>query len=155
VRGRSLRRVATKAVVGFFRRSLCLELGPWNETLVRHQDWEYTARLLVRIDSACFLDREHYLIRKHASGRISDLKESRREAFGAKLASLRAAAEFRERSGAGGRASSAHRRRIRSRRLSVVKEAVQLGKFRTGLSLLRDPLASTPTATTSEQPTRA
>lgn len=140
VRGAALRRIPTKAVVGLFRRSLCMKLGPWNEALRRHQDWEYTTRLLGGIGTACFLDREHYLIRRHVSGRISDLKNSRQEAFLAKLGSLRAAIEFSERRGAAGSAPSAHRRRILSRRLSVVKEAIRSGKIRTGIRLLRDPL---------------
>lgn len=61
------------AVFGLFRREACLLLGPWNETLVRYQDWEYIARacsfgLKLGVYPGMF-----YAVRIHFSGRIYDL----------------------------------------------------------------------------------
>lgn len=91
ISGRSLSKVPTKAVVGLFRRRLCVEVGPWEESLVRHQDWEYMMRLVSQIEHAWHVPSPLYVIRRHGQGRIDDLKRNRRAALDARIAAARAA----------------------------------------------------------------
>lgn len=127
---RGLRRLPTKAVTGLFRRRVCWAIGPWNESLVRHQDWEYMARTLHCIDTAAEQPGALYLIQLHEEGRITDLQESRRKAVVAKLRSAEAAEAYARHLRPSVRASATFRRRLASRFFSIVQQALAARAWR-------------------------
>lgn len=124
VAGAKLRRVPTKAVTGLFRRQLCVQMGPWDEGLVRHQDWEYMMRALHHIDAACYQPGALYLIRLHADGRITDAQRSRRKAMLAKLRSAQAAEAFSRQTPCGRPKTFWLRRRLASRYFSILQQSL-------------------------------
>lgn len=56
-----------------FQRRLCLEAGPWDESLIRWQDMEYMFRVTALRPSYRRVDEELYFLRQHDQGRIQDL----------------------------------------------------------------------------------
>lgn len=127
---RGLRRIPTKAVTGLFRRRTCWAMGPWNESLVRHQDWEYMARTLHCIDTAAEQPGALYLIQLHEEGRITDLQESRRKAVVAKLRSAEAAEAYARHMQPQVRHGATFRRRLASRFFSIVQQAIAARAWR-------------------------
>lgn len=124
---RRLSRLPTKAVVALFRRSVCRAIGPWHESLIRHQDWEYTTRMIacganaVRVDCGLPL----YVFRQHDQGQIGDLRKRRKAAVEARLMAALAAEENASRIGESGLSEQAMRRRIRSRFFSIMQFALR------------------------------
>jgi len=76
---------------GLFRREICHKMGPWNESLVRAQDWEYTTRLVCHSQHILKIKESLYGFREHDRGRITDLTKTRRRSMDAMLAAARAA----------------------------------------------------------------
>jgi len=76
---------------GLFRREICVKMGPWNESLVRAQDWEYTTRLVCHSQHILKIKESLYGFREHDRGRITDLTKTRRRSMDAMLAAARAA----------------------------------------------------------------
>lgn len=137
VAGTALAGLPAQAVLGFSRRSLCRRVGDWNETLVRHQDWEYTTRLIGEVGSALRLREPLYAIRRHAHGRIDDLRRDRKAALDARLrAALTAEAWLAARRGSLPGAE-AMRSRLRWRYAKIMRQALKAGS----LVHLREALA--------------
>lgn len=135
--GNQLSRIPSQAVLGVFRRDLCRAMGPWDESLVRHQDWEYTTRMLAFLESAVRIDSPLYLIRRHDRGRIDDLRSQRREAVKARAAAL-LAAERRLRVQPGIRSDlAAVNRRLRSRQWKVLRNSIKAAYLPTALLALK------------------
>jgi len=61
---------------GLYRRSACVQVGPWNETLERWQDVEYNFRLDTLSPHTAQIDAKLYKMRAHDTGRILDAKQS-------------------------------------------------------------------------------
>ncbi len=57
---------------GLYRRSLCLALGPWDESLPLWQDWEYNLRIACRQSRIRYAPGVLSLHRTHSKGRIND-----------------------------------------------------------------------------------
>lgn len=67
-------RVPAEVWSGLYRRSACVQIGPWNETLQRWQDVEYNSRFhLLSLDTAHVAARL-YRMRSHDTGRIMDAR---------------------------------------------------------------------------------
>jgi len=79
---------------GLFRREICRAMGPWNESLVRAQDWEYTTRLVCHTQHILKIKDSLYGFREHDRGRITDLTKTRRRSMEAMLAAARAAETY-------------------------------------------------------------
>lgn len=61
---------------GLYRRSLCILTGPWNENLVRWQDFEYNVRSAYLRPNYRRIDACLYFWRNHSFGRVEDLNKS-------------------------------------------------------------------------------
>jgi glycosyltransferase involved in cell wall biosynthesis len=61
---------------GLYRRSTCVRVGPWNETLERWQDLEYNFRLDLLSPSTAKVGAKLYKMRAHDTGRILDAKHN-------------------------------------------------------------------------------
>lgn len=69
--------IFTSVWKALFRRSLCIEIGPWNETLDLWQDVEYNVRLAALRPPAIHVDTLLYFMRDHDGGaRIKTLKQT-------------------------------------------------------------------------------
>jgi glycosyltransferase involved in cell wall biosynthesis len=79
---------------GLFRREICRAMGPWNESLVRAQDWEYTTRLVCHTQHILKIKESLYGFREHDRGRITDLTKTRRRSMNAMLAAAIAAENY-------------------------------------------------------------
>lgn len=117
--------IPAQAVLGMFRRRLCQRMGPWTEALVRHQDWEYTTRVVAATIGALRIRSPLYVIRTHAFGRIDDLRTSRIKALDARLASVLAAEQRAMPVALDPAAGEALSRRLRSRYLKILRQAVK------------------------------
>jgi glycosyltransferase involved in cell wall biosynthesis len=60
------------AYVGLYRRSLCIAIGPWDETLPCRQDSDYRYRCEALNPPRLFLPRLFYIAFEHSEGRIND-----------------------------------------------------------------------------------
>jgi len=127
--GRRLARLPAQAVLGFVRRDLCRQAGGWNESLVRHQDWEFTTRLIAHLDGALRLRVPLYAVRLHDHGRIDDLRRNRLAALDARLGAALAAEAFL----AGARDDlpglAAVLSRLRWRYFKVMRQALKAGSL--------------------------
>lgn len=78
---------------GLFRRSACVDLGPWDVALPRHQDWEYGVRLsnlnVVVVRNADPL----YIHVSHGGDRIDDLRKNHRKSLAGVIAAVESATE--------------------------------------------------------------
>ncbi|MEI6969988.1 MAG: glycosyltransferase family A protein [bacterium] len=119
-----MHRMPPNAVLGFYRRTLCRRLGPWNESLVRHQDWEYTTGVASTITQALSIEHPLYAIRLHQLGRIRDLRSRPIDALDARLAAALAAEERGARSGGGLTNANALRLRLRNRYWQILRQSV-------------------------------
>lgn len=61
---------------GLYRRSACKTLGPWDEDLLRYQDWVYSIRFCALNPAVEFVPGTLSLARRHRHGRIDDLSKS-------------------------------------------------------------------------------
>lgn len=59
-----------------YRREALLEVGPWNETLDRWQDWEYCFRVAAKRLRKVQVPGTYYFFRDHDGGKIGDLADS-------------------------------------------------------------------------------
>jgi glycosyltransferase involved in cell wall biosynthesis len=76
-----------------FRRQACAAIGPWNEGLARHQDWEYSVRY-TQLGAPAVASKEEFLFSvAHPGERIDDVNRDLRRM----LVCLRAAVEGAER----------------------------------------------------------
>jgi glycosyltransferase involved in cell wall biosynthesis len=60
-------------VVGLYRRSLCVDVGPWDERLRRFQDWEYNARVAGTESRVVSCSGTGYVIVAHSGERIDNI----------------------------------------------------------------------------------
>lgn len=60
-------------IIGLYRRSLCLDVGPWDERLRRFQDWEYNARVAGIEAQVVSCSGIGYVILTHDGARIDDV----------------------------------------------------------------------------------
>ena len=98
-----------------FRREACAAIGPWSETLARHQDWEYSVRY-TQFGSPAVASDEAFLVSvAHQGERIDDVNKD----LGRMLACLWAAVESAERATAPQR-SDAAKLRIGRKSLSIL-----------------------------------
>lgn len=125
VRAGDMAGIPAQAVLGFLRRNLCRKIGPWNESLVRHQDWEYTTRIVAVSREALKISSPLYVIRTHNSGRIDDLRKSPTKALDARLASALAAEQRALISIQDAEPTRAFRRRLTSRYLKILRQSIK------------------------------
>jgi glycosyltransferase involved in cell wall biosynthesis len=55
---------------GLYRRAACVELGPWDEGLLRHQDWEFNVRLISSQAPAVYVPGVGYISVNHSGPRV-------------------------------------------------------------------------------------
>jgi glycosyltransferase involved in cell wall biosynthesis len=127
VHGPRLAQLPAQTVLGLARRSLCNRVGPWTETLRRHQDWEYTTRLVGQIERALRLDAPLYAIRRHAQGRIDDLRRHPRDALDARLAAALSVEAYLDGRSAPAPNLAPIRSRLRSRYLKIARQSIKAG----------------------------
>jgi glycosyltransferase involved in cell wall biosynthesis len=66
------RRTPAEVWSGLYRRSICVQAGPWNETLGRWQDVEYNFRIDTHSPKTAYTELKLYKMRSHSTGRIMD-----------------------------------------------------------------------------------
>lgn len=59
---------------GFYRRTACYRIGPWNETLTRWEDKEYNLRLNCLDPRSAKVDAQLYKMRDHDEGSLTDTR---------------------------------------------------------------------------------
>jgi GT2 family glycosyltransferase len=59
---------------GFYRRTACYRIGPWNETLTRWEDKEYNLRLNCLAPRSAKVDAQLYKMRAHDAGSLTDTR---------------------------------------------------------------------------------
>ncbi len=121
---RGLERVPSNAVSGLFRRDLCRRIGPWSETLKRHQDWEYMLRILHDQPEVRFLPAILYVVRLHSEGRISDLGKRHRRSIRMRIDAAEAAERYAARHVMSGAICSTYRRRLATRYWKVLRDSL-------------------------------
>jgi glycosyltransferase involved in cell wall biosynthesis len=112
---------------GLFRRDICLAMGPWNETLVRAQDWEYTTRLVCHTQHILKIKESLYGFREHDRGRITDLTKTRRRSMDAMLAAARAAEDYVSKTQLSRVAASAVRLRLARHYFRILRHSIRSG----------------------------
>jgi glycosyltransferase involved in cell wall biosynthesis len=70
VAGYDKRRVPNQGGQGIYRRSACLALGPWDEDLARHQDWELNLRLIASEAVVLYVAGIQYISVNHSGPRV-------------------------------------------------------------------------------------
>jgi glycosyltransferase involved in cell wall biosynthesis len=70
VSGYDKRRLPNQGGQGIYRRSVCVELGPWDEDLLRHQDWEFNVRLIASQAVALYAPGVGYISVNHSGPRV-------------------------------------------------------------------------------------
>jgi glycosyltransferase involved in cell wall biosynthesis len=126
------RDVPSRIVTGLFRRSACLAIGPWSESLIRFQDWEYSVRYTQLGARSLASDTPLYLIVSHSSARIDDVNKDRIRALhchGEAIASAAAAI--------GDAPTKAARLRLGRRAVSAVIAALALGDVGSAARFMR------------------
>ena len=59
---------------GFYRRSACYHIGPWNESLTRWEDKEYNLRLNCLTPCSAKVNAQLYKMRAHDAGSLTDTR---------------------------------------------------------------------------------
>jgi glycosyltransferase involved in cell wall biosynthesis len=70
VSGYDKRRLPNQGGQGIYRRSTCVDLGPWDEGLLRHQDWEFNVRLISSQALAVYVPGLGYISVSHSGPRV-------------------------------------------------------------------------------------
>jgi len=112
---------------GLFRREICLAMGPWNESLVRAQDWEYTTRLVCHTQHILKIKESLYGFREHDRGRITDLTKTRRRSMDAMLAAAQAAEAYVSKIRLSCVAASAFRLRLMRHYFRILRHSIRAG----------------------------
>lgn len=76
----SLENTPSGIAVGLFAREACRRIGPWAESLQRHQDWQYCLRYLaLGIPVLCSPEIVYYHV-EHSGVRINDIQRDHTQA---------------------------------------------------------------------------
>jgi len=86
---RYVRRIVWHSMSGIYRRSACVQVGPWNEDFRRYEDWDYNLRFLAGRPHCAYLPGVLSLHRVHGSGQTRDSYRTP-EGLRAELAGVRA-----------------------------------------------------------------
>jgi len=114
---------------GLFRRDICRQMGPWNESLVRAQDWEYMTRLICHTQHILKIKAALYGFREHNRGRITDLAKTRRRSMDAMLAAAGAAEAYASSIELGRIAARAIRLRLMRHYFRILRHSIRSGSI--------------------------
>jgi glycosyltransferase involved in cell wall biosynthesis len=70
VAGYAKTRMPNQGGQGLYRRSVCVDLGPWDEGLARHQDWEFNLRLVSSKAVVLYVRGVQYISVNHSGPRV-------------------------------------------------------------------------------------